>query len=84
MEITPVSYVTITLFSTEGDNELADFRDFVKRAYDESRRAGLKNIFEKDRVIIKKLMEGLNIKVNADGFIINASDTHTIQQFNEY
>lgn len=83
MEIEPVSYIKITLRNEEGENEIEQFIDFIRRAYIESTRPGLKNVFEPDRAILKKLMEGLRIKVEHDKPAPIAGDTHTSQQFNE-
>ena len=77
MEITPVNYLQITLFNTEEENEVKMMMDFVERAYKESSRAGLKNMFEQDREIIKRLMQGMNIKVKEEDFLVSAGDTHT-------
>lgn len=75
MEITPVSYIQITFINSEEGNEIADFMDFIKRAYIESRRPGLKNTFEKDREILRKLTEGLNIKIPDQEVQVNAGQT---------
>ena len=66
MEIIPVSYLDIRLHSTMEENEVKQFMDFVKRAYQESARPGLKNMFEQDRPILKKLMEELKIQVERE------------------
>ena len=66
MEIIPVSYLDIRLHSTIEENEVKQFMDFVKRAYMESARPGLKNMFENDRPILKKLMEELKIQVERE------------------
>ena len=66
MEIIPVSYLDIRLHSTMEENEVKQFMDFVKRAYQESARPGLKNMFEQDRPILKKLMEELKIPVERE------------------
>ena len=80
MEVNPVSYIEITLYSNEKENEVQQFRDFMIRAYKESTKAGLKNMFENDREIIKKIMEGMNIKVDQEELRIVAGDTHTQEQ----
>jgi len=72
MEVTPVNFIELRLFNVEDENEVQQFMDFIRRAYVESAKAGLKNTFEKDRPIIKKLMEELNIKVESEPVKINA------------
>ncbi len=83
MEITPVSYIEIKLINNEDENEVKQFYELVKHVYKESARPGLTNPFADDRPIIKKLMEGLSIKVENERFGTTAGDTHTHQVFNE-
>ena len=71
MDVTPVNFIELRLYNTEEENEVRQFMDFVKRAYVESARAGLKNTFEKDRPIIKKLIEELNINIETSTVIIS-------------
>jgi len=83
MEVTPVSYLEITLHNSEECNEVQQFMDLMRRVYVESARPGLKNTFEKDRPIIKKLVENLNILVEKEDVKVTAGDTHTRQEYNE-
>lgn len=65
------------------DDEIEQFRNFMSRAYKESAKAGFVNMFEKDRSIIKTIMEDLNISVDEDKVLISASDSHTQQAYND-
>ena len=75
MDVTPVNFIELRLYNTEEENEVQQFMNFVKRAYTESARAGLKNTFEHDRPIIKKLMEEL--KINTETEIIRVTTEGT-------
>ena len=83
MEVTAINFIELKLFNTIEENEVEQFMNFIRRAYIESSRAGLKNTFEQDRSIIKKLMEEFGIVVETTTTGTAASDTHTSQQYND-
>jgi len=63
MEVNPVSYMEIILSNTEDENEIEQFMNLMRKVYIESSKAGLVNMFEEDKSIIKKLVEKLTIKI---------------------
>lgn len=83
MEFEALNIITVTIHNTTEENEIADFCDLIRKCYQESRKAGLKNMFDdNDRAIIRKLMEGLSITAEHEQVNVAAGDTHTVEVYN--
>ena len=85
MDIDGANFITLTLYTNDTNNEIADFNDIIAKCCIESNKPGLRNMFSKsERDLINALADELNITIEKNVNIIQAGDTHTTEQNQQY